>query len=685
MRSGTRQGTAPTDPDEHPAESPPKRRRPRRRTLVVLGLIFGAVGLLALSLTTTVGGVRQDLLRGRSAMEQGRAELVAADAEAASDSFREGKHLFDRAENLTNGFVFRAVGWLPIVGRTTDAITAVADSAGMAADATIVLSDAAAQIPGGLSGLAPSRGRIPIGRFQPLARAAADADELMTAAAVRLDEAPTSLLLGPVGPARGDAQSELHELSETVHTASLLLKGLPTFMGAEGPQTYFFGAQNPAELRGTGGLIGAYSILRIDAGRFHFSHFAPIHNLAEPPLRSIPSPNQDYSANYDQFRRGGRFWTSINVMPDFPSVAQAILNSYEAASGTSLDGVILADPFAEAALLRASGPVRLPGYDVEIDADNVVAFTTNEAYSLLTDPVRRKQVLGDVARAAFQRFVTQPSSDTGDLAGFLEAASDRHIQVFSDDPVMQQGLAGTPVAGALRPAAADDDLVSVVVNSAAGSKVDFYQERSIRYDVELSEDGSADATLDLTLRNDAPVSGEPPYVIGPFRSLGEGAGPILPNLVAGESVALVNVYCGADCVPQEAQVDGAPVSVRTNVDLGMRYVQHYFSIRSGERRTLRVRWGDPGAWDGNSSGGTYGMTFTNQSTIRPSRLSLTITPPRGMRVVSVSAPLRIAGNSAVYEGEPGPRLDVEIEFGPPLPVRLWRNVTRFLTTPVFDL
>ena len=685
MRSGTRQGTAPTDPDKHPAEAPPKRRRPRRRTVVVLGLILGAVGLLALSLTTTVREVRQDLLRGRSAMERGRADLVAADAEAASDSFREGRHLFDRAENRTNGFAFRAVGWLPIVGRTTDAITAVADSAGMAADATIVLSDAAAQIPGGLSGLAPSRGRIPIDRFQVVARAAEDADEIMTAAVVRLEGAPTSLLIGPVGPARRDAQSELHELSETVHTTSLLLKGLPTFMGSEDPRTYFFGAQNPAELRGTGGLIGAYSILRIDAGRFHFSPFVPIHNLAQPPLTSIPSPNEDYSANYDQFRRGGRFWTSINVMPDFPSVARAILNSYEAATGTSLDGVILADPFAEAALLRATGPVQLPGYDVEIDADNVVAFTTNEAYSLLTDPVQRKQVLGDVARVAFDRFVTQPSPDRGDLAGFLEAARGRHIQVFSDDPVMQRGLAGTPVAGALRPPGADDDLVSVVVNSGAGSKVDFYQERSIDYDVELSEDGSASAVLDLTLQNDAPVSGQPPYVIGPFRSLGEGAGPILPNLVAGESVALVNVYCGADCVPQEAHVDGAPVSVRTNVDLGMRYVQHYFSIRSGERRTLRLGWGDPGAWDGNSSGGTYDLTFTNQITIRPSRLSLTITPPQGMRLVSVSAPLRIEGNSAVYQGEPGPRLDVEIEFGPPLSVRLWRNVTRFLTTPVFEL
>lgn len=648
--------------------------------------LVAAAGLFALSLVGAVGAVREDLLLGRSAAERGRDELLAGDPVAAAASFREARRLFVRAEERASGLVFRTVGWLPIVGRTGDVVHAVADSAVAAADATIVLADAFADVPGGPAGLAPTGGVVPIDRVSPLARAAREADELMTEAVSRLAAAPDSLLIGPVGPARRDAEEELGELRDTIHTASLLLQGLPNFLGADEPRRYFFGAQNPAELRGTGGLIGAYSILRIDDGRFRFSPFLPIHSLEQPPLRSVPPPNQDYATNYNHFRRGGHAWTSINVMPDFPSVAQAILSSYEAATGEGLHGVILADPFALAALLEATGPVELPGYDFEIDADNVVPFTTNEAYSLFTDPARRKRVLGDAARAAFERFVEQPSDGQEDLQKLLETAGGRHIQIFSKDPVMQEGLRATPVGGTLRPAGAEDDLLSVVVNSAAGSKVDFYQEREVRYSLELREGGSAAAEFELTLRNHAPTSGQPPYVIGPFRpDPGAGVGPILRTLEAGESVALVNVYCGADCVPGDAQLGGAPIPIAARVDLGMRYLQHYYSIKSGEQETLRLSWDDQDAWDGNSSGGVYRMTFSNQVTIRPARLNVLIQAPPGMKIVFASAPFRITNGTAVYEGEPGHRLDVVVEFGPSLPVRLWRNMMRFLTTPVFEI
>jgi hypothetical protein len=47
--------------------------------------------------------------------------------------------------------------------------------------------------------------------------------------------------------------------------------------------------------------------------------------------------------------------------------------------------------------------------------------------------------------------------------------------------------------------------------------------------------------------------------------------------------------------------------------------------------------------------------------------------------------MRIVGGSAVYEGKAAARLDLDVAFAPALADRLWRNVTRFLTTPMFEI
>ncbi len=178
-----------------------------------------------------------------------------------------------------------------------------------------------------------------------------------------------------------------------------------------------------------------------------------------------------------------------------------------------------------------------------------------------------------------------------------------------------------------------------MVNSAAGSKVDFYQERDLRYSIDLQNDGFGVADLDVTLRNDAPKSGQPGYVIGPAGS--EKGGSVLEHLRAGESVALVNAYCGTDCVPVERREGDGPLrTVGSKTDLGVRYEQRYVPIRSGQDHTFEFSWADPSAWEGNSSGGVYRMTFANQVTVRPTTLHLRIEPPGGDADRLRVAPLR---------------------------------------------
>src|SRR5439155_6350339 len=116
-------------------------------------------------------------------------------------------------------------------------------------------------------------GSLPFDRFGAIAMAVHRAEALTQHAINVAAGAPTQLVAGPVAQAERLATEQLLRTRHELAAAGLLLEGLPHFLGANGPREYFVGAANPAELRGSAGLIGAYSILTIDAGSFHLAPF----------------------------------------------------------------------------------------------------------------------------------------------------------------------------------------------------------------------------------------------------------------------------------------------------------------------------------------------------------------------------------------------------------------------------
>lgn len=48
---------------------------------------------------------------------------------------------------------------------------------------------------------------------------------------------------------------------------------MPSMLGADGPRRYVAVFENTAEARGTGGLPGAFAVLRAERGRLSFEHF----------------------------------------------------------------------------------------------------------------------------------------------------------------------------------------------------------------------------------------------------------------------------------------------------------------------------------------------------------------------------------------------------------------------------
>jgi hypothetical protein len=469
-----------------------------------------------------------------------------------------------------------------------------------------------------------------------------------------------------VSDARLEAKDQVERTAEGLSALRLLLQGLPGFAGADGERRYFFVAESPAEQRGTGGIWGAYSIVTVDDGDFHFSAFNPIQQLPDLDPNLLPPPNPDYRANYDQFGGAG-FWRNMNMTPDFPSAARAVLNAYEEHTGERLDGVMSADPFALQGLLEVTGPQHVPGLKRSIDAASVVAFTTNEAYIRYNgDSELRKAILGNVAKGVFEQFLNMDDHDTGRLRAVARSVASGHLKVYTDtDETLEEGLALANADGALW-APEGDDVSAVIVNSGSGSKVDFYASRHIGYDVQLANDGQAIATTDVGIRNDAPTSGVPDYVIDPIPEFAD----------KGDNVSLVRVLCPAECDLLTAERNGLARGLAQGSELGITWYQDFFTIPAGSTGSLRLQTKLDDVWQGNSSAGTYRLTFLNQTTVKPTTASITIHAPEGQEIVWTSEDMDVRGDTASWEGTPGPRTEFQVRFAAPLPVRWWRDLTR---------
>jgi hypothetical protein len=217
------------------------------------------------------------------------------------------------------------------------------------------------------------------------------------------------------------------------------------------------------------------------------------------------------------------------------------------------------------------------------------------------------------------------------------------------------------------------DYLNVVVNNIGVNKVDYYVDRTVRYEVGLLPGGAADATATVRFDNEAPRQGQPAYVIGPHDDVSE----------RGESVVLSSVYCAPSCTVLGFRRDGRrePLSVEEELDHPMARAVSGIESKGTER--LEYRWRVERAWDGTTGYGTYRLVFQGQPTIRPTQLEVVVRAPEGMRITRADPGMDVDGGTAMWRGPPGDLQTLEVEFARSLPRRIWHAVWDFLNQPLF--
>lgn len=450
---------------------------------------------------------KSSLEEARGSAQKTKEALLQGDTDAASRYAGEARSQAQSARDATHSIPWNIAAGLPWLGspfKTGQQIANVVD--GLATD---VLGPSAEVG----SVLAPDQ-LLAGGRLDVTALSAEEPKlSALSQTALRLDAEAQSIAepgyISVLADARTQLQDQTHELTSLLHNTTMAARIAPSFMGLEGPRSYFMGFQTNAEARGTGGLLGGFGVLRFVDGEPSVDDLGANTELdkAFTPINLGPEfeKNYGFSNPFTDFRNS-------NQSAHFPYAAQIWQSMWAQQSGMNVDGVIALDPIALSYILGAVGSITMPDGEV-VTEDNVVELTESTAYVRFPeDQVARKQYLQDIANQVVRKVTGDIRSPRKLLDALGKAVSERRIAVWSSNPEEQALIEQTPLANVIP----DDPApyAEVVVNNLGGNKMDYYLTREVEYVADGCTGDTRNSTVTVRLTNTIKDIPAPDYIAG---------------------------------------------------------------------------------------------------------------------------------------------------------------------------
>lgn len=514
---------------------------------------------------------------GLAALRDGERAFAQGGLGPAGERFAAASSRLGLADRVL-GPLSTALGWIGPLGDGLTAADRVSGGGQALAQAGVEIVGVARQAHGG---------RVAPGVSRALDRAASH----------------MGVALGRLRPTGGDSPiAQLNDVEGRLGRAARPLAGLVRTAAelaalAQSPGRYLLIVQNPAELRATGGIVGAFGVIEAGGGRLRLGRLATDRGL--PAGAGAVSAPAAYRARYDRFG-ARRTWANANMSPDFPTSAGVLLGLYERGTGRQLDGVVSIDAIGLSHLLETVGPVRA-GDGVTLTPGRFLTQALVQAYRL--SRARRGEILLAGARAGFESLTS--GGRLWSVARALGAsAAGRHFLLFARRGDLERRAISAGIAG--RVARPRSDYLMVIRQNAAGNKLDYYVSSTIRYDVWLRRDGTGLATLGVTLKNDAPSSGLPDYVIGRR----------LPQDPPGLTRTWVSAYAPAAAAVTQFAGPSGP-TVEPGGELGHAVYSWFQAAAPGHSTRARLELTLPRVVDQR---GRYRLLVQAQPTLNPARL-----------------------------------------------------------------
>jgi hypothetical protein len=448
------------------------------------------------SMFWTVNDVRLGATAVQESIEQTDTAQIALTLQELEQS---SKVLSDRIQSLP----WSVLTFMPFVGDSVSAVGDMSESLYLLASTTEPVAQRLANASSTTERIAALTGAK--SELAAIANAARQAQELTDS----ID--PQSLRFGLSEPAQ-TLQDALPNIVDVTATMAQSIDYLPAMLGDQAQRRWLVMLQNPAEVRGSGGLFSGYVLVDFLNGQPTIVEA----NSRKAALDSLEIPYQDVLQPESIALFGDWLgeWASFNLSPDFPTVAKLAAAGMQA-RGTPVSGVIAIDPYTVQSVLSGTGKVEHKG--VTIDGTNAAEFFTKDIYTKypdFPDVFAKDQLALGLVYATVDSLLKRPLDLQALFATLPPVAQEGHVKIWSSDPSEEAWLQELGLSGDIE--SKDPTQLVIAINNSTGGKLDAYVDYSVSISVTCeytSPRGEqlVKGNLGITITNNSP-SGLPEYV-----------------------------------------------------------------------------------------------------------------------------------------------------------------------------
>jgi hypothetical protein len=408
---------------------------------------------------------------------------------------------------------------------------------------------------------------------------------------------------GPVGSARREFDRVVGTSSRRLVDGADALGAAQSFMGATGDRRYLVALQNNAEMRDQG-MVLSYVPVRFSKGRLTFENGGSVIGLALDRPAATPVP--DGTRQVFGEARPTQRWQAVNASADFAFSGTAMVDMYRQATGQSIDGVIAMDVPGLAALLQVVGPVSIDGAAEPVTAANAGRILLHDFYEgqpftpTVSEATSRRERLDDVLKVVIQQLTTGTRDSVAVGRAMGDAAKGGHLRLWSSAPGEEAVFERTGLGGG--PATHEADRTfHIAVENRSGTKVDYYVKPTVRQDVTLTPQGAAIVHTTVVVDNQAPVTNQSSYQLGPDEFTKK----------PGDYLAWVLLWGPAGSLQQAGVAES-----------GLNLASHVTDVSAGQKKEVTFETVIPGA----VRDGHLRLRLVPQSRLEPIQLDIHLDP-----------------------------------------------------------